>query len=107
MIYEPAKYGRSEKFTDVVVQKVGREFFSVGPESGKYTEGRFHLKTWTEKSDYSTDRIIGKDREELQEMDRYLNRITTAFGSHFVKHALSVVQLRRIAAIIGEEDETP
>jgi hypothetical protein len=58
---------RTPKMADVIVKSVGRKYFSVWMDGVAWSETKFHLGSWTQKTQYSPDHALYLSRQEYEE----------------------------------------
>ena len=96
---------REQVLTPVVVKKVGRKYFTCGPEGKEqpWMQTEYHLDTWKEKTDYSADSKLYEseqewlDKKECSKICRYIYEQFN-YGNNYLKIPLS--DLKKIMEII-------
>jgi hypothetical protein len=99
-----ARYGTTVELEEVVVEKVGKKYFTVR-RTGERSWGRttHHLDNWREKSDYSPDYVLYASRQEYDdehESGEICQFIYRSFEYRMNRLDVSIDDLRRIKAIL-------
>lgn len=91
---------------DVYVRSVGRKYFTVCKDikDGKFWDITFHLDTWCEKTEYSSNYSLYASRQEyldeLEAGDLY-KKIKENFFYMYGPNKLTLAQLRAIEKIVN------
>jgi hypothetical protein len=104
-----AARNREKKLTRKIVVSVGRKYFTARCEddTSGWTDCRFEIETWSEKTNYSADEILYASEQEWndeKESESILRIVCESFKHGMNTKKVSLDNLRKIAYLIKSEE---
>ncbi len=101
-----AAHHREQKLTEVEVLSVGRKYFTCRPKDSKWSATQFHIDTWRQKTEYSSDECLYETPQEWED-DKEHVALADKIGRLFKVYGrceLTLEQLRAIDKIIATDE---
>lgn len=99
---------RKQELTPVVVESIGRKYFTVFRADRSHLKTQYHLSDWREKTEYCIDSKLYTSEQEWKdevEMSAICHKLWRNFEYGHNPRNLSLDDLRQINSILTKYDE--
>lgn len=93
--------GVPQTLKPVIVSKIGRKYFTCGPEGARFPE-EYHIDTWREKTEFCVNHHLYETEQEWldeKEFSETVSEIRAMFNA-YNKPPLTLESLRKIKSVI-------
>jgi len=97
-----------QKLTPFIVKKVGRKYFTAGPEGERdWMDNQYYLDDWRQKSDYTASSRLYKTKqawEDEKEISNICQKLKYCFEYGNNRNNLSLSDLKKIESIVNKSN---